>query len=177
MVFAVVVLWPSSSWAMELLRADVKHDAGHYTVGFEVLLDVDMDEVRRVITDYNNLPKLSERIIGSRVLSTQGKQTRLELILRDCVSVFCKTLRRVEDIKILAGGDVVTRVLPEMSDFLYAWEHWQIQGEEKRTRIKYHSELALNFFVPPVVGPAMIRSKMREEVESVAGKLEKLAGT
>lgn len=162
---------------MTVVHSDVKHSGGHYTVTFEVLLDADSGAVRRLMTDYANLSQLSQRIVESRIVSTQEKQTRVELVLRDCISVFCRTLRKVEDVKILAGGDMVTQALPELSDFRYAWEHWRIEDEYPRTRITYRSELALNFFVPPVIGPAMIVSKVREELESTANKLEKLAGT
>lgn len=167
-----------SAHGAEITRADVLHEKGRYTVEFDVRIKANTDAVRRLMTDYGQLTKLSDTVIESQVLRRweNGKQ-RVKLVMEGCVLFFCKTVHKVEDVETLASGDIVTTAIPEQSDFDEAIERWQITADAQHTRVRYSSQMTPSFFIPPLIGPPIMKSKLRKELEGIVERLEQLAGT
>jgi len=161
--------------AATISRAEVGEKNGKYTVSFEAVVDADSRKVRRLMTDYAHLDRLSKTIIESRILKTENNKQRIALVARACVLFFCKTLKKVEDVETLKNGDIVTVAIPQLSDFHYALEQWQILAERNRTRIKYQAELQPSFYIPPLIGPWLVKSKIHDELETTTTILENLA--
>src|SRR5712692_11642630 len=174
LVFAAAIL-PKQVAAMAVIHTDVTHSNGKYNVTFEVLVNADSRKVRRIMTDYAHLDRISGTIIESRILATENDKQRVGLTIRSCVLFFCKTIKKVEDVETLENGDIVTIALPQFSDFHYAMEHWRILDEQTRTRIKYQAELWPSFYIPPLIGPWLVKSKIRAELKTSATILETLA--
>lgn len=170
---------PSAGGAAEILVNDVQYQEGVYRVRFAVLVQAQPHTVRALMIDYARLSRLSKVVTGAEVTQrfADGRQ-RLRLDLRACVWFFCKQLRKVEDVATLANGDIVTVALPTQSDFQYAVERWRIAGDgtdSRRTRIDYESEMIPSFFVPPLIGPALIKRALRRELIHSLETLEQLA--
>ena len=162
--------------AYTLDDTSIQHSAGVYTVAFDMRLDADAAQVRALMTDYDRLNRLSDIVIHSRVLDVMpdgGK--RIQLDMHACVWIFCRTLRRVQDVTALENGELTTRVLPERSDFSQAVERWRIDPTPGGTRIRYDAQLAPKFFVPPLLGPYLMKQAIRRELLSAAQHLEALA--
>lgn len=166
-----------STFAYEIETLDVTHDDGHYTANFSVWLAVPAGKVRALATDYEHLAQLSDLVAESRVLSISGNTTRLKLVLRACLLFFCKSVSRVEDVVAEANGDITTRALPEQSDFRVATERWRILPEGSGTRFVYQAEMEPDFFIPPIVGPFVMRRVMERELRESAVRFEQLAGS
>lgn len=162
--------------AYEIETLDVLHDDGRYTVNFSVQLAAPPEKVRALSTDFEHLAQLSDLVAESRVLAVNGNVTRLKLVLRACVLFFCKSVRRVEDVVAEANGDISTRALPAQSDFRSATERWRIQMEGNGTRFVYHAELEPDFFIPPFIGPFIMRRVLERELRESAVRFERLAG-
>lgn len=168
---------PVTAQAFTLVKSDIEHAQNHYLVEFEVVIEAPFGAVRARMTDYAHLDQLSPLVIQSRALERfDDSRARLELIMHACVLVFCKTVKRVIDVTLENNGDIVTRALPELSDFYKADERWRIAPERAGTRIKYRGEIIPKFFVPPLIGPAILKYKMRSELETLAGRLEHTLG-
>ncbi len=161
--------------AITIVNTEVLHNRDKYYVAFEVLVNADSRNVRRLMTDYAHLNRISGTIIESRILATENDKQRVGLTIRSCVLFFCKTIKKVEDVETLENGDIVTIALPQFSDFHYAMEHWRILDEQTRTRIKYQAELWPSFYIPPLIGPWLVKSKIRAELKTSATILETLA--
>ena len=165
------------AWALTLVKTDIAHARNHYSVEFEVVIDAPADAVRARLTDYAHLDRLSPLVTQSRVLETfADNHQRLELIMRACVLIFCKTVKRVTDVTLAENGDIVTHALPELSDFAQADERWRITSEQGRSRLHYHAKIVPGFFVPPLIGPAILKYKLRGELETLAARLERMGG-
>jgi hypothetical protein len=163
--------------AMTVTRIDVTHDNAKYNVVFEVLVSAPNRNVRRLMTDYAHLDRLSKTIIENRILAKDKNKQRIYLAMRACVLFFCKTIKKVVDAKELENGDIITTAIPQLSDFHYAVERWQILDEHDQTRIRYWAELSPSFFVPPLIGPLVVKSKIRSELKTSATLLETLGGS
>ena len=164
--------------AYRLGETAIHHDAGVYTIAFNVRLDADAGRVRDLMTDYDHLDRLSDTVTTSQVLEVLTDGSRhIKLDMRACVLFLCKTVRRVQKVTTLANGDITTHAIPEFSDFVRAHEHWRIQRQLHGTHIHYRAELVPSFFVPPWLGPYLIKQAIRRELVTAAQRLESLAAT
>lgn len=171
-----------AGFAAEILANDVQYKEGVYRVRFAVRVQAQPDAVRALMTDYARLSRLSDVVTAAEVVQrfADGRQ-RLRLRLHACVWIFCKDLRKLEDVATLANGDIVTTALPAESDFLHAVERWRIAAGSSPgnisggTRIDYESELSPSFYVPPIIGPALIKRALRRELTRSVEALERLA--
>jgi hypothetical protein len=73
------------------------------------------------------------------------------------------------------NGDILTLADPAASDFRHARELWQLQPHAGGTRLTYQAEFEPAFFVPPLIGPWLIKARLRSELEDIAARLEQLA--
>ena len=175
-VLASGFLLGTPALAYSLDDTTIQHSAGVYTVAFDMRLDADAASVRTLMTDYDHLDRLSDIVIDSRVLDVLADGSkRIQLDVRACVWIFCRTVRRVEDVTTLENGDLSASALPERSDFSHAVERWRIDPTPGGTRLRYNAQLAPNFFVPPLLGPYLIKQAIRRELISAAQHLEALA--
>ena len=173
--FFIFTILPGLAEAKNVIKTEVSDKDGHYQVAFEVTIDAPTKRVRQLMTDYAHLDRISETVVESRILGAKNNKQRVGLTIRSCVLFFCKTIRKVEDVETLENGDIVTLAIPQLSDFRYAREHWQILDEQPQTRIKYQAELWPSFFIPPLIGPWLVKSKIRSELNTSAAILETLA--
>ena len=76
---------------------------------------------------------------------------------------------------LLGNGHLHADVIPSESDFKYGHADWRMTVEGKGSRLLFSAALTPDFWVPPLIGPYVIKKKMREEaIETVLG-LERLA--
>jgi hypothetical protein len=66
-------------------------------------------------------------------------------------------------------------MVPEQGDFTSGWEHWRILAEQGKTRIHYNAEIVPGFRLPPLIGPSILKGKLRKTLIGTVKKLETLA--
>lgn len=162
--------------AEEVRDLQVTYEHGRYHVSFDAILNAPVEKTRPLMTDPANWPRLSDIVTDAAVVEplADGAQ-KVRVGFSACVWVFCKTVRKIEELRQLDDGDIVTLGLPEHSDFSYARERWRIAGDGDTTRVQYEAELVPSFYVPPFVGPYLLKNKLRVLVEETARNLEALA--
>lgn len=177
---AVLMCWPATpASAMQVIAAAVSHSEDAYDVSFTVEIEAEPDQVWRIVTDFANLARLSPTIVESKLLTpgTRGGAARVQVVLRPCVwSIFCKTIRKVTD-ATLEGRSVEHVTVAEMSDFHSARERMRVEPAARRghSRVSYHASLVPKFFVPPLVGPYVIRKQILKDLALTATRVEALA--
>lgn len=166
--------------AAELIRADVKETNGEYRVDFEVLIQARLDEAITIIQDSENLHKLSPSVISSRVINDDGSQDYVEVVLRPCVFiVFCKTVKKVTQVQTDMGqGIFVHTVVPALSDFHSAEETVRLSQAEMDNqawvRFSYQAFLQPKFYVPPFIGPWIVRKQIIRELRTTTDHIESM---
>ncbi len=162
---------PATATAIDHL--EITHNEGSYAVSFDVRLTADPNDVWERLSDYRRWPQLSDTLEESRLLQTfaDGRQ-RIALRFRSCVLVFCKTIQQVKDVSIHSNGNILTVMVPEGSDFISGEERWQIGAEQNGTRVRYRAEVVPGFRLPPVIGPWILKAKLRRTLIETAKKLE-----
>jgi len=167
-------LFAARTRAGEVLLTEVTHDEGRYTVRFDVRIAAPRDRLAFYLTDYGNYAKYFDSVTASRV-EPRGAASRVFLTLSSCILFFCRSVRIAKDVRTAPDGAIVGRIVAGESDFEEAEERWRVTAENGATRLRYEAELVPAFYVPPVIGPWLIRYKIRDVLATNAEKLERLA--
>ena len=170
-----LIIAPLTASAFEILDVRARHAHDRYDLAFDVWVDADPAAARRLLTDYERLDRLSATVTDSRVLARNAHRTRVAITLRACVLWMCRTIKEVEDVHAIGDGGIEGNAIPAQSDFHYLHERWQILPDNGGTRVRYTAAMKPKFFVPPLVGPWLMKIKMRDELQTSAQRLEALA--
>lgn len=191
---------PYFATAAETIYAVVERDGDDYLVEFLVRLNAPLERVRAITDDYARFPTLSPTILESEVLDRGSDGAlRIRVVLRPCVMVFCKRITKTSKAERMAGGGIRYVADARASDFNAAIEWLWIEPDEQRgpergadrraspgaaagflppgeaTLIRYRAHLMPRFFVPPLIGPWLVRRQILHELSVVAEKIETLA--
>ncbi len=158
-------------FGMRVIEIDVKHIKGNYHINFKTLIAAKPEKVRQLLTDYNHLDRLSKTIKQSRLLKTfaDGRH-RVKIVMRGCFLFLCKTVIKVEDVVTLPNGDIVTTIIPKLSDYDSGNARWQIRAHRHGTLVQYTGEMA-----PRLRWPFIIKYRIRKELRITVRQLERLA--
>ena len=109
-------------------------------------------------------------------MSTPGaaiKQRRL--VTQTCILVFCFTAKMVEDVWE-KDYSVSTRIIPGLSDFDSGKTLWRlVPVAPGQSRLEINSELEPAFWIPPFIGPYLLKRKMLKEAKQSVMQIEALA--
>ncbi|MCZ6658320.1 MAG: SRPBCC family protein [Gammaproteobacteria bacterium] len=167
---------PAQAVAVTIRTLEITHDKGSYQVTFDVLLAAEPEKAWALLSDYQQWSRLSHNLKEAQLLEhfPDGRQ-RIRVRFRSCVLIFCKTIRQVKDVTTRPKGDILTVMVPEQGDFTSGWEHWRILAEQDKTRVHYNAEIVPGFRLPPLIGPSILKHKLRRTLIGMAKKLETLA--
>ena len=176
LVLSLSLLFPVPATALEIHDLVITRDADRYRVVFDVVIPVAPARAQTLLRDYRQWPNLSDTMTESRLLQTfpDGRQ-RVRIVFHSCVLLFCKDISQTKELDNRHDGDIWTVMVPEQSDFRYGWEHWQIRPAKDMTRIQYQAEFAPAFALPPVIGPWILKARLRQKLRLTAERLEILS--
>ena len=92
-----------------------------------------------------------------------------------CIPLFCKEVTRVEEVSMLASGDIQTKIIPDNSDFISGEALWKISAAGNRTQLTYQATIEPDFFIPPLLGTQMVINNMRKEFKTTFFRIEHIA--
>lgn len=162
--------------AGEVLDVAVEQFGTRYVVDIDARFDVPADRLRALLTDYPNLGLVNDSIQRSEVLETISPRHHcVRTEARVCVALLCKTIVQVQDVSQLPDGDILATVRATRSDFSYGVARWQFHEESAGTRMHFRSEIEPAFWVPPLIGPWLIRRALQAEALESIANLERLA--
>ncbi len=176
LAFFYLTLISAPTFAGEVITARVEHTDKRYIMEVEVLIAADVNKVKALLTDYDNLTLLNDTIRESYTVYSLDEFTHRVFVRAEaCVTFFCKNFTQVQDVEELPGNVIITTVVPEKSDFDYAHARWKISPVGQRTKVSFSTDLKPSFWIPPLIGPLLIKNKLRDEVLSTIEGLERLA--
>ena len=164
-VAVLLCLYAAPSAAVEVSELEVFENGGTYHVNMKGMIDAPADYVLGVLTDYVHIYHLSPSIVESRVLSTDGNgTTRVRTRISDCILIFCMELDRIEDVYESPSRHLHATIVPTLGNLRSGSTEWEIEPRGEHSLIIYESELEPDFAIFPLIGPALVKSKMRGEV-------------
>jgi hypothetical protein len=152
----------------------VTHRAGSYTVAAVLEIAAPEWAIRAALTDYDHLDSLSPAIIESRVVRQTDEGPLVYTHSRSCAGFFCRQLHKTERVTV-AELAITAVILPEDSNVTHGVTRWRFTATATGTRVELDSEIDPAFFVPPLIGPPLVKSALRREAQTLATGLEQAA--
>jgi len=169
----LIVAWPAQ--AGDLVDIQVTHQHDRYTITMDALLLALPKQSWDVMRDYTNLPAINNSIHNTKIIdhTPSTNTSRVASVVKVCVWFFCRELQQTQDMRAQHKGDafmVEATVIPEHSDFHHGYGQWQFRPHAIGTHMHFTATLEPDFWIPPIIGPWLIKRKMRSEaMETIAG--------
>lgn len=170
------LLLATAALAGEVRDTEVRYHDGVYTLDMDMVLDAGFDRVRAIITDYDHMARLSGLLTASSLVDRPGGGLRRRLETRICILFFCYEPVVVENVDEIDRDHIVTTVIPALSDFRSGGSVWWLSVPAPgRTRIRFEYRMEPDFWIPPLIGPPLIKAVLASEAKKTINKIEELA--
>ena len=162
--------------AADVYSLTVTRDGDAYHMSADAHLAAPPAAVYAVLTDYEHLTRISSAVQKSRVLDRlEDGAVLVYTDTRACVLFFCKHIIETHRYTRPGPEDIVSEVVPEQSNLKSGKSLWHVEPERDGTRLHWEMTAVPDFWVPPFIGPAMVRHGLSSQgTRSVEG-IEKLA--
>jgi hypothetical protein len=170
------LLAAGTAHAAQIDRLELIRDGRTYRLDAGFALAATPAAAWQVLTDYDGLPALNPSIKKVQVLGADGPtRHRLYARVRLCAYVFCKTLEHVQWMTQRREGLLEAEIDPADSDFEYGTARWELTPAATGSHLELLVEVRPRFWVPPVVGPWLVREALRAQAQRTAEGLERRA--
>jgi len=161
----------------EILEVQVDRDGPRYILVSTTVFDAAPEQIFRVLIDYDRLDEISETIKESRYLESDViGQTLVFTRIGACVFFYCKTVEKTEQLIFTRPDFIQTTAIPERSNVLYSRSEWTLEASENGgTRVMFRLEFEPDFWVPPLLGPLVIKHALKADGASAVEKIDALA--
>jgi len=183
LILVTLALLPGTSLCADIKTIEVNKENNLYHMHINATVHADLDNVIRIITDYENLPLINPYLKESKLLDNpEDERTTVNMLTEICVLFLCYNIRHIQTFHFIEDGILFSRIIPEKSNFQAGWMRWEIKEMDSNkiypvTRIILDIEMVPDFFVPPVIGPYQIKKIMLEMTRDTILNLEKKAKT
>ena len=162
--------------AAEMLGIEVEHEQGIYTMSSEVWFDATVEQVYEIFRYWDNSTKFSSAITESRDVEPDA-EGRPQFYVRNkgCVLFFCTSFERRGYVEAELNKVIFAFVDPETSDFHLSNESWRFEKRDGGTVVAYDLEMKPKFWIPPGIGPYLIKRKLRNSGSNAIDRIEILA--
>ncbi len=175
-LFLLIIALPICAGAATLREVTVDHVDGFYVMHSEVWFDVGIEKIYGLMLDWDQSSKFSSVIVESRNLDPgPDGRARYYSHTRGCLWFFCKSFERYGYVEHKPFRFIRASVDPEKSDFEVSDESWEFREEADGTVIIYAFRMKPKFFIPPLIGPAIMKNKLRNGGINAIERIEALA--
>ncbi len=180
-VWALLCLAPQAH-AARLLSVAVHRHGSLFLIGMRLRVAAPPAAVFRALQDYTALPRYTADVRSVRIVQL-GPPGRVLLftLVHACVLFFCKTMhleQRMTAVPEAHGGVLRSVLLTPGSDFRKGRGRWTVRACPARgaqSCVEVRLRLVPAFWVPPLIGPWLIRRSLREQARRAAAGLQRLA--
>jgi hypothetical protein len=166
------------AWSATLDRVDLSETDGRYRLEADSWLAAPPAAISAVLLNFKDdaYKQISEIYKESDALGPDADGTPLVYTLVEgCVMLFCRSMSRVERLEVVTPTYIRSAVVPERSDFRYATAEWTLTPEGEGTRIQYRMALEPDFWLPPMIGPTLLRRVLLKGGVDAVERIEELA--
>jgi hypothetical protein len=172
----------STSQAAQVLSVHVSHHHSQFVVRIHVRIDASPPAVFHALQDYRAVSRYNPNLRLDRIQrSSNPDRVRLYTTLHACVLFFCKTLRQEQLIEVhrtAHGGVLQATLIRPLNDFKSAVGHWIVgpcTAHPSTTCMRIRFAFVPRFWIPPLIGPWIIREHARAATRRTSIGLQKLA--
>ena len=167
-----------SANASQLIRLEVEQEDDVYNVYVEMDVDAPVEAVLAVLTDYEQLNRLSDSIIDSKIINSEDENVvRVQTQIENCVLFFCMDIKKVEDVIADKNGRITASVVADSSDFRSGQAVWEVKSTAHGSRVIHTARLEPDISIPSWMGASIVKSSLRQELRQSFSNLECLSRT
>lgn len=176
LVALALLLVAAAGAAADLREVSVEYKDGRYHMRSEAWFAASQEDMYRVLSDYDLFEQFSSAFVEAyNVAPDDTGWPRFYARMEGCVLFFCKSFIRRGHLVLTPHSQIVAVAEPEISDFKYCRERWHLQKEGDGTLLIYDFEMEPDFWVPPVIGPIVIKRSLRTGGVDAIDRIEALA--
>ena len=150
---------------------------GTYTYEYSRQINGSSEKIFIILTDHEKYTKLNSNVQESRVISAPGQQIRRLLKIRQCIFFFCFNLQMVEKV-VQSKFFIESSIIRDESNFLSGLASWElVKISDNKTLVRLKASQTPAFWIPPFIGPTLIKSVLFKELEETFTNLEILASS
>jgi hypothetical protein len=165
-----------SANAAEIRTLDFTRDDDNYHVVSDVYIAAAPSAVYGVLIDYENLDRVSSAFLETRFIEPiKDGRGLVFLHMEACVLFFCRDVKLTEEIRVVPESRVEVTIIPDKSDLHYGWSSWEITSEDDGSLVRYELKMQPSFWIPPVIGPMIMKAVARRKGLRAARRVEALA--
>lgn len=166
----------SATNASTLYRLDVIRSGDSYHAVADAYLAAKPAAVCAALVDFAHLPQISPDVRKAVVIRRIGARSEVVYLeSRFCIGAFCRTLRQVEQFTQLTSHDILAVTLPKGSNIKQGASSWHVEPDGAGTTLHWDMTLEPDFWVPPFIGPSLVRMEIRVDGEKFVRGLEQYA--
>ena len=158
--------------AVQRIRQD---GATSFEIRASVFTHAAPERVWRLLTNYEQQPDYVPNLDAAHVRARSGNEVILEQAGRGGFFFFQRQIHLQVRVTERAPNNIEVALIS--GDMKRYSAHWQLtpagQNAEDGTRIDYDSNLEPDFFVPPLIGSAIVKADVRRMLSAVVEQLEK----
>ena len=170
------LLATTNATAALLKKVNISNHGKRYQLSANIYISAPPAQVYKVLTDYNHLTRISGAITVSHVVKRIDKYTAIVYVeTHACAAFFCRTLKQTQQVWQLGPYDIVAQSNPDKSNVSMGSASWHLEANGKGTELIWRNTIEPKFWIPPLVGTAMMDQALRSQVTASAWGIEKLA--
>lgn len=173
---ALLLTLAAGAGAAEIRSIDLVKEEKVYRLLARVHVRAPQAAVFEVLNDYEGFPRLSSVFReGGIVEPIENGRGVVFVHMHACVLFYCRDIKLVEWLEVEPFERMVVTVDPERSDVEFGRGTWLLAHDEQGTLLDYEVEMKPRFWVPPVLGPLVIKAVIRSRGIRAVRRLEYLA--
>jgi hypothetical protein len=175
-IAAAAALIPLSSGAADIERLEVSRRGDRFGLSMVAWVDAPRNAVWSALTAYPQLCRLAKAVRRSDLLDSEADgRPLLYTRSRVCIWVFCREFLHVQRMLEYAPKRLEADTVPDLSDFAFGRTLWDLGDAGPRTRFELNAELRPGFWVPPVIGPILVKQGLESSALEALEGLERAA--
>lgn len=168
---ALALLWAALGGAAPPPEVAVERRGETFFVRARAAVDADAAIAWGVLTDYNRLAEFVPDLLTSRLVSAPGERPRLVQEGEAGFLLWRFRLRVELEIEETPGARVAFRAVG--GNLRRMQGAWRIERADNGSVLVYDAELEPGFWVPPLIGPALMRSDVAGQIAGVVREVER----
>lgn len=166
---ATILTLPLAAPAQPEVR--IERRGGLFAVHVETPVAANAAVAWQVLTDYNHLAEFVPDMRASRVVSAPGEPLRIEQRGETGFLLFKFTVNVELEIREMPPSRLGFRAIRGNMQRMQG--EWRIDKADSGVVLVYEAELQPSFWVPPLIGPAIMRSDIAGQIAGVVREIER----
>lgn len=172
----LICLVASAAHAADIRSVTVEREGKRYVMESVTWFDAPINGVFDVLTDYAQFQRISSVYADARFLAPAEDGTpQVYTLVKGCVLWFCQSMARTERLETNGTAFIRAFADPDGSDFKYSDATWSLRTEANGTLVAYRIEMQPAFWVPPVIGPFVMKRQLIKGGRDAVSRIEALA--